>query len=248
VSFFMDTNFDGATSRFSDRVLRLLERVEHRCAETRSEKEAVYRLRYDAYIRQGLIEARFDGQLYDRALDEAPDAWITTTFIDGKLASTFRVHVAVDESSALPSRCAFSDVIMPHLRKGRVIVDPTRLAAHVEFSRLFPELPYLALRPAWLAAEYFEADFVLATTVEKHLPFYQRAFGYAPWCEPRAYPGFNRNVACMGLDFRAAKESVEARYPFFRSTQAERNALFARRARRSVLQTSSEDRLRVAAE
>jgi hypothetical protein len=35
----------------------------------------------------------------------------------------------------------------------------------------------------------------------------------------------------MGVDFRAKRERVEARYPFFRSTWAERNALFSRRVR-----------------
>jgi hypothetical protein len=217
----------STTSRFSDRVLRLLERVEHRCAYTRAEKEAAYRLRYEAYIRQGLIEPRLDGRLYDEAYDDAPNAWITTTFIDGELASTVRVHVATDENSVLPSLSVFSDVLMPHLRMGRVIVDPTRLAARLEFGR-FPELPYIALRPAWMAGEHFEADFGLVSIVEHHQAFYRRVFGYAPWCEPRDYPDVNCKIACMGLDFRAARERVEARYPFFRSTRAERDALFGR--------------------
>ena len=112
----METGVGSTTSRFSDRVLRLLERVEHRCADTRSEKEAVYWLRYEAYIRQRLIEARSDGRVYDQALDDAPSAWITTTFIDGELASTLRVHVGADENDVLPSLGVFTDVVMPHLR------------------------------------------------------------------------------------------------------------------------------------
>jgi hypothetical protein len=220
----------GTTSRFSDRVLRLLERVEHRSARTRTEKEAAYRLRYEAYIRQGLINPRADGRLYDRAVDEAPNAWITSTFIDGELASTVRVHVAADEKSVLPSLGAYSDLIAPHLRMGRVIVDLTRFAAELEFARRFPEFPYIAMRPGWLASRHFGADFALATIVEQHVPFYRRAFGYQLWCEPRDYPDFNLKVACMGLDFRGARERLETRYPFFRSTEAEREALFGPRA------------------
>jgi hypothetical protein len=222
----MDAGVGGTTSRFSDRVLRLLERVEHRAAGTRAEKEAVYRLRYEAYIRQGLISPRADGRLYDKAVDEAPNAWITSTFIDGELASTVRVHVASDEKSALPSLGAYSDLITPHLRMGCVIVDLTRFAAALEFARRFPEFPYIAMRPGWLASTYFGADFALATIVEQHMPFYRRSFGYQQWCEPRDYPDFNLKVACMGLDFRAARERLEARYPFFRSTEVEREALF----------------------
>jgi N-acyl amino acid synthase FeeM len=225
----MDASVEGTTSRFADRVLRLLERVEYRCARTLAEKDAVYQLRYEAYIRQGLINQRSDRRLYDQAFDNAPNAWITTTFIDGELAATFRIHAAADMRNEVPSIRAYADVIKPHLRMGRTIVDPTRLAANLAFSRIFPELPYLALRPAWLAAEYFSADFVLATIVEQHLPFYRRAFGYQLWCEPREYPEFNLKVACMSLDFRASKERLEARYPFFCSTEIERRTLFGPR-------------------
>jgi hypothetical protein len=213
---------------FSVRVSRLLQRVEHRCADARVEKEMVYRLRHEAYVLRGLIAPSADGRLYDKALDDAPNAWITTIWIDGELASTFRVHVASYENDALPSLGAFSDVIAPHLRLGRVIVDPTRLAARLQVARRFPELPFIALRAAWLATVHFEADFVIATVVEEHQALYRRVFGYVQWCEPRDYPDFNRKVACMGLDFCAARERVETGYSFFRSTRGERNDLFSR--------------------
>jgi len=223
--------------RFADRVLRLLERVEHRTAETASEREAVYRLRYDAYIRDGFIEPRASGQLYDASYDDAPNCWITTTFIDGKLASTFRIHVASNLRDVLPSSAVFSDVITPRFDGHRVVLDPTRLAARLEFSRRYSEMPYIALRPAWMAAEFFSANFVIATTREEHQAYYKRVFGYKLWCEPRDYPFLSRKVACMGLDFRAVKERVEARYPFFRSTAAEREKLFRRTSSGSKTQS-----------
>jgi hypothetical protein len=224
----MEARVASRAPRFSEQMSRLLERVEQRCADSRAEKDAVYQLRYEAYIREGLIEPRADGRLCDRGLDDSPNAWITTTFVDGELASTFRVHVASDENEALPSLGVFSDAIMPRLRMGRVIVDSTRLATRPEVAGKLPELPFVALRSAWLAAIYFEADFLIATVVEEHQAFYRRVFGYAPWCEPRDYPGLIRQVACMGLDFRAARERVETHYPFFRSTRTERNDLFSR--------------------
>ena len=224
--FSMDAAGSGTISRFSDRVLRLLERCEHRCAKTFSEKEAVYRLRYEAYAREGLIEPRADHRLWDSVFDNAPNAWITTTFIDGELASTVRVNVAIKGNGAIPSSGAFSDAIRPHLQAGATIVDPTRLAAQIEVARQIPELPYIALRPAWVAGEYFGADFGLVSIVEQHQAFYRRVFGYEAWCEPREYPNVNCKITCMGLDFRAGRERVEARYPFFRSTPAEREALF----------------------
>jgi hypothetical protein len=245
----MDAGGGATTSRFSDRVLRLLERVEHRCAETRAEKEAVYRLRYDAYVRQKLIEPRADRQLYDEEYDDASNTWIMTTFIDDELASTLRVNVAADEKGRLPSLSVFSDVIMPHLRMGRVVVDLTRLAARLELARRFPELPYLTMRPAWQAAEYFGADRVVVNVLRQHLAFYRHTFGCAPWTEARDYPYANCKTFCIGVDFRAVKERVEARHPFFRSTSAERKALFGRQAAPlSRRWNSPEGRVRVPAE
>jgi hypothetical protein len=215
-----------ATSRFSERILRFLERVEHRVARTPGEKEAVYRLRYEAYFRNRLIEPRADGRLYDEHYDDAPNCWITTTYIDGELAASARIHLAADESAILPSLAVFSDLIAPHLRAGRVIVDFTRAAARLEASRRHPELPYVALRPAYLSAEHFDADFAIATVRAEHIAFYRRVFHFVPWCEPRVYPDVTPKVACVGADMRVGKDQFEGRYPFFRSTQAEREALF----------------------
>ena len=39
----------------SDRVLALLERVNYRRADTAEEREAIFRLRYEAYLREGAI-------------------------------------------------------------------------------------------------------------------------------------------------------------------------------------------------
>ena len=44
----------------------------------------------------------------------------------------------------------------------------------------------------------------------------------------RDYPTLKKPIACMGLDYFAARQRVHERYPFYRSTLAERTALFAR--------------------
>lgn len=222
----MDAQIADSNSRFSERVLRFLERVEYRVATTPADKEAVYRLRYDAYIRNGLIEPRADERLYDEPYDDAPNAWVTMTFIDGELAGSTRVNVAADESAALPAYTVYPDVIGPRLRAGRVIVESTRTAARLDLSGRFPELPYVTLRPAYIAAEHFDVDYVVATARSDHMPFFRRVFCLVPWCEPRDYPNFTAKVACMGADARAVQDRIEARYPFLRSTAAEREALF----------------------
>jgi hypothetical protein len=42
----------------SDRVLALLERVNYRRADTAEEREAIFRLRYEAYLSEGAIPGR----------------------------------------------------------------------------------------------------------------------------------------------------------------------------------------------
>jgi hypothetical protein len=76
---------------------------------------------------------------------------------------------------------------------------------------------------------HFDADIVLATVAVEHIPFYQRVFGYEALCEPRDYPLVHFKIVCLALDFPAVRDSVEARYPFLRSTNAEREALFGQR-------------------
>src|SRR5665213_1126725 len=218
-----------ATSRFSDRILRFLERVEHRVATTPAEKEAVYRLRYQAYLRNGLVEANPDERLHDELYDDAPHAWITMTCIDGELASTTRVNVAADESAPLPSFTVYPDIMGPYLRAGRVVVESTRTAARLDLAGHFPELPYVTLRPGYVALNYFDADYAVATARADHVAFFRRIFGFTAWCEPREYPDFAAKVLCLGMDVHAKRDGVEARYPFFQSTHAERDALFGPR-------------------
>ena len=219
-------------ARFSDRVLRFMERVEHRTAKTPEEKEAVYRLRYEAYVRNGLIEPRDDGRLYDRFYDDAPNAWIASTFVDGEFAATVRINLAVDERTPLPSLSVFSDLIAPQLRAGLVVVDFTRAAARLEVSKQHSELPYAAMRPAYLAAQHFQADFAIATVRSEHVTFYRRVFNYVPLCEPRDYPNVYAKIVCMRANMRVGKDAFEERYPFYRSSLDEREALFGPAQRR----------------
>jgi hypothetical protein len=237
----MDSPAACAPSRFSDRVLRLLERVEHRRAETAAEKEAVYQLRHEAYLREHLIEPLQGRRLYDEFYDEASNCYNIGTYIDGELASTIRIHVAASDDEALPSSAVFKDLILPRLKTGQTIVDPTRFATKLEFSRRFPEMPYLTVRPGWMAGDRFGADYILATMRSEHQAYYKRVFGHVPWSGEREYPRVHCKIVCMGLDFAAQKDRVETRYPFFRSTEAEREKLFGDHA--SVLASRASSRL-----
>ena len=214
-------------SRFADRVMQLLERVEYRRADSPADKAAIYRLRHDAYMRAGTVEPRPSGLFHD-PLDESANVWIIGIYIDGDLASSIRLHVSASPSALLPAMGAFSDIVEPHLRAGRVIVDSTRHVTKTEYALGSPIMPYLTVRATALAQDFFDADYSVVACLVEHQAFFRRMFGCVPWSQPRKYPNFNRPMAFLGYDCRERRAATYARYPFSRSTENERTRLFWR--------------------
>jgi len=222
----------------ADRVLALLERVDYRRADTPEAKEAIFRQRYRAYLREGAIAPNAGERLAD-ALDDARNTWIFVVHVDGELASSIRLHVASWQSADLPALNVFGDLLSPELAAGKTIIDPTRFVVDRAASRRFPELCYATTRLAWLASEYFQTNLLLATVRAEHQAFYRRIFGHRLICEPRHYPSLARPISLMALDYAMARERVPQRYPFFRSTFFERRLLFARSQPAAVLKTAA---------
>ncbi len=214
---------------FSDQAFGFLARIEHRVATAASEREAAFRLRAEAYHRAGILQSGAIDQLYEPLYDDDPLGWTTMTLFDGELAGTIRVNVGFDEHAVLPSLRAFADVLFPRLRARQVIVEFSCLAASLPLSSACPQLAYVIMRPAYMAAELFGADILVASPRAEQVAFYGRTFGAATWREPRDYPGLAAKLPCMGTEFHATRSRIEARYPFLKSTLAEREALFGRR-------------------
>jgi hypothetical protein len=211
----------------ADRIMALLQRVDYRRAETAEERDAIFRLRYAAYLREGAIPPN-PGERFADALDDGDNAWILGVYVDGELASSIRLHVACRQSPGLPALNVFADLLSPEIAAGKVVIDPTRFVADRALSRRHPELCYVTTRLAVLASEYFHADLLLATVRAEHQAFYRRVFGHRLICEPRHYPSLSKPISLMALDYAMARERVVERNPFFRSTFFERRMLFAR--------------------
>jgi hypothetical protein len=210
-----------------DRVQELLQRVDYRRAETAEERAEIFRLRYEAYLREGAISASPGGQFSD-PVDDRENTWIFGVYIDGKLASSIRLSVTIPGRIDIPALDVFSDVLLGDILAGKRFIDPTRFVADRAASRECPELPYVTLRLPWLALEYFQADYMLAAVRAEHQAFYKRLWGSKAVCEARPYPNLQKPISLMTLDYRAACERVYRRHPFFRSSQFERRMLFER--------------------
>ena len=212
---------------FVDRVSKVLERTEYRRADTWAEKEPLYRLRYEAYSREGYIEPNERGLFHDDE-DEVPNVWVIGLHIDGELAGTVRLHVASRPEHYLPITSRFPDAIEPRLRAGQMIIDSTRLSSRLEYSRAYPCLPYLMMRCAFVAADYFGAEWMIAAMRAEYEGAYRRMWGAKRLAGPVPYPPLNKPHVMLGYDYNSLREASGARYPFLTSTLAEQKALFGR--------------------
>jgi hypothetical protein len=215
------------TDRPFKRGIELLDRVDYRLAETEDEKEAIYHLRYRAYLHEGAIEPRSDQRLTDR-FDDLSNSWTFGIYLDGELTSSLRISVARPGSEDTPAVDAFRDLLGPELARGKVIVDPNRFVADPLRRTAYPELPYMTLRLAYVACTHFNADIGTATVRREHQAFYRRVFLHKPLCPPRPYPTLTKPLCLMAVDYPKMGEKVFQRYPLFRSSAFERRKLFER--------------------
>lgn len=204
----------------------LLDKIEYRLAETAADRDAIYRLRYRAYLKEGAIESNSLGIVTDR-YDSQANSWIFGIFFEGELTSSLRITVASPHNQLCPSMDVFPDFLQPWLADGKVIVDPTRFVSDPDRTHRVPELAYLTLRLAYVACEHFRADIGLASVRAEHQAFYRRVF-MTMICPPRDYPGLKKPISLMEIDFPNTHHKVFARYPFLRSTPFERHKLFER--------------------
>jgi hypothetical protein len=209
-----------------ERKIEVLDQVDYRLAETEEERDEIYRLRYRAYLNEGAIDPNRDRRITDR-FDDLPNSWIFGVYLDGMLASSLRISVASPEWPDTPSVSVFPEILRPELANGRVMVDPTRFVADPVRAKRIPELPYMTLRLAYVACEYFHADLGLASVRAEHQAFYKRVFLHTI-SPPRDYPTLTKPICLMAIDFPNMREKVFSRYPFLRSSYFERRMLFER--------------------
>jgi hypothetical protein len=215
---------------FSRRLEDFADTVQYRRVVSEADLETVFRLRYEAYVREGTIPISFEKRFADK-YDEMPNVSIFGAYIDGELASSIRVHVASPEYPVSPSVDVFPDVLGPEIEKGRTIVDPTRFVSHPVIARGYPELPYITVRLGFLASEFFRADLGLASVRVEHQAFYRRLFLMNPLCEPRRFPNLAPLFSLMGVNYPSVKTQITQRYPFMQSTAAELEELYGHRGK-----------------
>jgi hypothetical protein len=214
-------------SSFADRVYDLLERVQYRRMETEAELDAILRLRYDAYLKEGAIPASETGRLED-AFDEVDNVYNFGIFVDGELASALRLHTLSQVHQKSPALETFGDVLLPELRACKLILDPNRFVANYRLARLYPGLPYATVRLTILACIHFGIDLMTMTVRLEHQAFYKRAFFAYQACPPRPYPLLSKPISLLFMDFVRDADRIFRRRPYWISSESERQALFGK--------------------
>lgn len=210
---------------FAARLQTLLTRTSYRVILEPHEREAVYRLRYEANVREGTILANPDGRLYDR-FDETPNALNIGMFVDGELTAALRLHVLSAAHPISPALDAYPDLVAPLLAKGATLIDTSRLAANFTRARRIPQLPYVVLRAAIMAAEHFGTGYITGACRAEHFPFYAREYMGVRACPPRPYPTLVKPLCLVLIDFAENRQAILERRPFYASMTNERAALF----------------------
>ncbi|WP_316219280.1 N-acyl amino acid synthase FeeM domain-containing protein [Bradyrhizobium sp. SZCCHNR2026] len=217
----------GAAADALERKADPLENVDYRLAVTPEDKDRIYHLRYNAYLREGAILPSESGRVTDE-YDDLPNSFIFGVYVDDELYSSIRISVLTPDWRDSLSAGMFSDLIYPELDRGKVIIDPTRFVADHEKARRFPALPYVTVRLGYVACAHFNADIGLANVRPEHRAFYRKVFLQEPWGEPRLYSGLTKPVGLVAAHYPSIRDRVFQRFPFMRSSAFERRVLFER--------------------
>lgn len=216
----------SSTSRFATSLIDLLDRVHYRRVSVDEQFDPVYRLRYEAYRREEFIPVNSQ-QITRDAYDDAPNCYCFGVYIDDKLVSSIRLHIATAEEPTSPSRKIWPDVLGKIIADGGSYVDPSRFTADHEASLAYPALPYLTLRMAVMACEHFNTTHCISSVRPEHGPFYRRVFGLEQMAGEGYWGELTFPVCLFGARVPVIYDRIMNRFPFFMSTPEERTALFA---------------------
>jgi len=214
---------DGST--FATKLLSYLQQADYKVAFSKEDREEIYRLRYQSYLQEGAIDPN-PSEMFSDVYDDFDNCWTFGIHLERQLASTIRFHVISPEQRYGPAYDVFRDLVEPMIDDGMTLIDPTRFASEQAATREFPEMPFLTLRVACMAYEYFDAEYVLATVRKEHAAFYRRVFNAEFMCDPRPYPTLKSRICLLRANVRGVREKLARRYPIFESSLTERRMIF----------------------
>ena len=202
-------------------------RVTCRLASSFIEWDAIFKLRYQSYLRAELISQNSFGRHIEPA-DHAANAYLMGLYIERRLVSSLRLQIGSTATPNFSSLELFPHALEPLLKNNKTIVDMSCVATDGDLARPCVWLPYLILRCWITAAEHFHADYIAASVRPQHQLFYQRVLNCELHSERRLPPHQLASVGLVTLNFASSAKRLYENLPFLRSTPSERQQLFER--------------------
>ena len=170
-----------------------------RKANGQDELEAIFRLRYDSYLRKGYISPNPNGIM----VDEWDELSTTTHFVameNGGLLGA--VRLVMDSTKSLPMERVFPEVINQLRKQGRKVAEASTLVAEVR-SDSTRKLWVILCKALWEEAEARHIDDLCVTVTQNHLGFYKRLL-FEDMGECRHYVSLN-GILAYPLRLRVAE-------------------------------------------
>ena len=224
-----DNQHAGWRSRFDGTLADIVDHLSYRRVRLEDIKEPIYRLRYDAYRREEFVPIN-DQRIVEDKFDSANNTWCFGVYIRDELVSSLRIHHVSPKDTTSPSGELWPDVLSPIFEAGMSYIDPTRFTADHEASLAYPVLPFLTLRIATMASDYFDVDYCTGAVRQEHGAFYRRVFRSEHRGGDRYVNGINFPMHLYVADVRETRQQVYRRFPILQSTPEEREALFSEKS------------------
>ena len=142
-----------------------------RKANGQDELKAIFRLRYESYLRKGYIPSNPDGIM----LDEWDELSTTTHFVameNGELLGA--VRFVMDSTRGLPMERVFQEAINQLRKHGRKIAEASTMVVAGDQSGSSQRLWVKLCRALWEEAEARHIDDLCVAVTQNHVGFYKR--------------------------------------------------------------------------
>lgn len=216
----------GSEKSLNSKIMEVLDGIEYRRIDTLEDIAEAAVIRTSAYTVSNLLT--LNGIPLVDEVDFDSHAYVFGVYLGGRLISTVRLHHVTPDHRVTTTFSVFPDHLNAWLDAGKSFIDPVRFAADPEVAKGIPSLPFVTLRLAVLAAVHLGTDYVVQLSTARHAAFYRRIFQGKQVAEPIVGGKFNIPLALQATDVAETIDGLLERFPFFRSTHAERAALFDR--------------------
>ncbi|MBN2331034.1 MAG: hypothetical protein JXC85_04400 [Candidatus Aenigmarchaeota archaeon] len=142
-----------------------------RKANGHDELQAIFRLRYESYLRKGYIPSNQDGIMLDE-WDESPDTTHFVAMESGELLGA--VRLVLDSIKGLPMERVFPEAIKKLRKQGRKVAEASTLVVAEGPSGSSRKLWMKLCRTLWMEAEARHIDDLCIAVTQNHVGFYKR--------------------------------------------------------------------------